>query len=421
MSTTTKQSATAVTAVSFDKWPIYRQFTVDLAKHMATQEFGKEKEFYQEWTLDTLISLSNSNSVPSDQTNHLKQVLPAIQAFCAALAIDKGHQLLKFYTKDCVWQENQVYSPVVRQTKEKTLCMTVGKEQVPLEVVQSYDQFGTPQIQVTAMMTLGSDIIPTVRPLNIKSQPRKFTGQDGKEVSVDRLVALVPVSSDRRTFVEVPFLPGKDHMRSDKLAKAFMSGDATYFQEACNEELSVAGSGGGGGGPLMDFNRLCRGRWEIVAAVTKAAKKALAVHFTSWRLIDNLQYPAYAFEVDQKEWQVLVDLFDDPMVEVWGDKVDGLKPRVLLSEVTQVAIGAKNSSTYLLPSFSPQRGVIYILRPDSKNSDNIPQLSIVPMQAFPAERMQEVFGTTTINVPVKALEPAEREVDVVSVSSDDLV
>ena len=420
MSTTTKQ-ATPITTISFDKWPIYRQFTVDLAKHMAVQEYGSQKEFYQEWTLKTLLSLAKCPGIPADQTNHLKQILPAVQAFCTALAIDPDRELLKFYTKGCVWQENQVFSPVVRQTKEKTLCLTVGKEQIPLDIVQSEDNYGQQQIHVTAMMTLGSDIIPAVRPLSIKSQPRKFTGQDGKEIAVDRLVALVPVTADRRTFVEVPFLPGKDYMRSDKVAKAFMTGDAAYFQEVCGEELSVAGAGGGLGGPLMDFNRLCRGRWEIINAVTKAAKQPVCVVFTKWRFIDNTQYPVYAFELDTKAWGVLVDLFDDPMVEVWGEKVDGVKPRVPLSEVTQVAIGAKNASTYPLGYLNPQPGVIYVLRPDSKNSDNIPQLSIVPMDFFPEDRQQELFGTTTESIPVAALKPAEREVEIVSVSSEDLV
>jgi hypothetical protein len=94
---------------------------------------------------------------------------------------------------------------------------------------------------------------------------------------------------------------------------------------------------------------------------------------------------------------------------------------VPLSEVTQVAIGAKNASTYPLSSFSPQPGIIYVLRPDSKNSDNIPQLTIIPMQSFPDDRKQGLFGTTTVNTPVDFSKPAEREVEIVSVSSEDLV
>jgi hypothetical protein len=399
---------------------------------MATQEFGEEKEFYQEWSLNTLLSFANSPNIPADQVNHLKEVLPVIQAFCKALSIDKDAQLMKFYTKNCIWLENQLYSPVVRQTKEKTLCMTVGKDQIPLKVSQSEDHFGQAQIYVTAMLSLGSDIIPAVQPLNIKSQPRKFMGQDNKEISVDRLVALVPVTTDRRTFVEIPFLPGKDYMRSDKLAKAYMTGDAAYFQEVCSEELSVAGTGGGGSGPLMDFNRLCRGRWDVINAVSKAAKRHFAIKFSTWRLIDNLQYPTYAFELVPQDWQDSVDLFDDPMVEVWGEKVDGVKPRVFLSEVTQVAIGVKNSSTYSLSSFAPQPGVIYVLGPDPRNSDNIPQLSILPMEAFPNDRLTAVFGQAGSDLLAKRLAAGTEQpvieaaasntpIEIVSVTAEDLV
>jgi hypothetical protein len=393
-----------VTNLTFDNLPVCHRFATEVSQWQTTKPTG---ELRQEWSLDTMTAYRNSGHLDGDTYKLIKGLYDT-------LGLASNETFLTLHTRNQVWTDSQVYAPVVQFTPKGEMAIYIGDKPIILEVSHQSNEDDEPNIVIKAPMYVGGALAK--RGVSIKTNPKKFKDDNNRELQVDRLVLLLPVTADRLSFVEIPFHPNKESRKSSNLSKAYFTRDFKTFWDTAQKELSVK-SAGGEGGAMMDLNRLFRGRWDKVQSTIESLQ-GWPITFSEWKLITNVPHPAYALRVDLTE---TVETFGDVRVEIWGKNNKGQRLSAKLSEVKWIAINASNSMTYVLDGMESQPGQLTILWPNTTNSDFIPVARINPMCHYVAEDQQELFGA--VAVP-KALAPSTSktvDVSVVQVSVEDFM
>lgn len=379
--------------LSFDKLDAYTVFMQSVREWQAENLGKKTTEEYKEyWGLERFTGLHKAGFLKDNQFDAISRLYQALN-----FSPDKG--IVTLYTRGGSWQDSQVYGPIIQWAdKEQTsMVLNIGGEKLPLEVTQGTDAHENPQVWVKALLCdeAHGPLAPNWKALNTRNKQMKFRGDDGKDIMVDRLVGLLPVSPDRRTMVEIPFHPGADYYKSSSICQAFQTGDFKTFWETCRKELSIAGAGGQGG-PIIDLNRVFRGRQrgELLREFVEK-HKGLLIRCETFRYIPG-DFPAWAFKVDLS---TVIKLWGDEQVEGWGKKP---KPVYYLSEVVWVSISASSKLTDGFDRLVPQPCIINVKGPNPKNYDYIPQVEVLPISCFKPDKQQKLFGT--VFVP-PAIEP----------------
>jgi hypothetical protein len=396
--------------LSFDKLAAYSEFMKGVRTWQAENIGKKVTEEYKEyWGLEKFTGLHRAGLLSDSQFD-------AISRFYTALQFKPDKSIITLYTRDGAWQDSQFYGPIIQwaDKERSSLVMNVNREKIPLELAQGQDTHGIPQIWITAQIFDESHSTSVAKVLNSRGKPMKFRGVDGKDFQVDRLVGLLPVSPDRRTLVEIPFHPGSDYYKSDSIYQAYQTGDLKTFWDTCQKELSVAGAGMQGG-PIIDANRLFRGRarTELLRDFTER-HGGLIILCETFQFVPG-DFPAWAFKADLTQ---IIRMWGDEPVEGWGEKP---KPIYHLSEVVWVSISANSKLTEGFDKIAPQPCLLNILGPNRKNPDYIPQMQVLPICYFAPEKQQKLFGK--VHVPA-AIMPApvkpETVVDIIPVEASEV-
>lgn len=397
-----------ITNLSFDNLPVCRRFATEVSIWQTSKPSG---EFRQEWSLDTLSTYRDSGHLD-------KATYDLIKGMYDTLGLASNDTLMTLYTRNKVWTDTQVFAPVVQFTPQGEMAIYIGDKPIILEVTQQVNEDGESNIVVKAPLIMNGNTKAVLRAVSLKTANKQFKDENNRDLTVERLVLLLPITPDRRSFVEIPFHPNKDGRKTSNLSQAYLSRDYATFMATAQKELSVK-SAGGEGGVMMDLNRLFRGRWDKVKGALESLQ-GWEIKFTGWKLITNVPHPAYALRVDLTE---TVETFDDCRVEVWGKGDKGQRLSDKLSEVKWIAINANNAMTYVLDGLESQPGLLVVLEPNKTNPDFIPLAQINPMCHFSPEGQQKIFGQ--VEAPTKkALAPSTNQtidVSVVNVSVEEFM
>lgn len=397
-----------ITNLSFENLPVCRRFATEVSIWQTSKPTG---EFRQEWSLDTMSNYRDSGHLDN-------ATYDLIKGMYETLGLASNDKFLTLYTRNKVWTDTQVYAPVVQFTPQGEMAIYIGDKPIILDVSHQTNEDGESLIVVKAPLIMNGNPKAVLRGVSLKTANKLFKDDNNQHSLVERLVLLLPITPDRRSFVEIPFHPNKDGRKTSNLSQAYLSRDYATFMATAQKELSVK-SAGGEGGVMMDLNRLFRGRWEKVKGAIEILGR-WEIKFSGWKLITNVQYPAYALRVDLTE---TVETFGDCRVEIWGKNEKGQRLSDKLSEVKWIAINANNAMTYVLDGLESQPGSLVILGPNKINPDFIPLAQINPSCHYPPATQQELFGQVVAPTK-KALAPSTNqtiEVSVVEVSLEEFM